>query len=365
MNKKQKQIIVGLVAVSMLALNFMVVPIKSAQALDQPTDVSDLLSDSGLNTMATSTITFTTASSTAIGDYWRVEFDSDFDMTGINVNCAWGDGDFTASTTGQQVDCVRSGSVVATASSSRIVIGNHINPNTENTYHLYFYHYASDHRLKEYADFMVAIQPEVLMHARVAATLAFEVSGVSTTTQTASGITCDDTTWADRLDFYTLNAGASTTLCHQFDVSTNASDGYILTVEQDGNMRNAAADEINSFVMSPTGTGSSTQAFTWEPPVAQLDVDYTYGHMGLHSDDADVESASGAIDFGSDTQPLYMGLNNTEVMIIMAHDGPTGSGSAAWQDNGRAMVAYTAEITALQQAGDYENTLTYICTPTY
>ncbi|MEA3449424.1 MAG: hypothetical protein U9Q85_00355 [Patescibacteria group bacterium] len=363
MNKKQKQIIVGLVAISMLSLNFMAIPIKSAQAVDQPTDVSDLLSDSGLNMMATSTITLTTASSTVSGDYWRVTFDSNFSFSGANYDCGYGDASFAASSTGTVLDCTWSGgSEVVSGSSTQIIIGNHINPNTEDIYHLYFDHYASDGRLKERADFMVAIQPHVIMHARVDATLTFDVSSIATTTVITSGVTCDNTSLPDRLDFYTLSAGASTTVCHELAVGTNASDGYIVTVEQDGNMRNAADDEINSFVMSPTGTGSSTQAYTWEPPVAQLDVDYTYGHMGIHSDDADVESASNGIDFGSASQALYMGLSGTDTMLIMHHDGPTGNTT---QNTGLASIAYTAEITALQQAGDYENTLTYICTPTY
>ena len=36
-------------------------------------------------------------------------------------------------------------------------------------------------------------------------------------------------------------------------------------------------------------------------------------------------------------------------------------GSAKMKD----LEALAAEIGAMQEAGDYENTLTYICTPTY
>jgi hypothetical protein len=361
MNRKQKQIIVSLVVISMMALNFIAFPAKEAQAFEQPTDVSDLLSDSGLNVMATSTITFTTASSTVPGDFWRVELASGFSLSGANFNCAWGDGDYAASTTGLQVDCVRSNTTVETASSTRIVIGNQTNHVTEGTYRFYLTHYASDNRVKEYAEFMVAIQPHVVMHAKVDATLTFDVSGVAALETDESGIECDLVTLPESLDFDVLNPGASTSLCHELAVGTNASDGYIVTVEQDGNMRNAANDEINSFVMSPTGTGSSTQGYTWEPPVAQLDVDYTYGHMGLHSDDEDVES-DGGVDFGTDATPLYLGFNATDPIIVLAHNGPTTN---TVQDTGFATVVYTSEITNLQQAGDYYSTLTYICTPTY
>ncbi len=362
MNRKQKQIIVGLVVISMLTVNFMATSIKDVLAFEQFTDVSDLLSDSGLSATATSTITFTTASTTVSGDFWRVTFPAGFDITSSNFECGYGDSDFTASTTGLMVDCVWTGVDISSGSSTRIIVGNHINHATEGTYRFYLEHFASNNYLKESAEFMVAIQPHVVMHAKVAATLTFDVSGVADTGTSTSGIECDVTTLPESLDFGTLADGASTTLCHELAVGTNASDGYIVTIEQDGNMRNAAADEINSFVMSPTGTGSSTQGYTWEPPVAQLDIDYTYGHMGLHSDDSNVENASGAIDFGTNVTPLYLGFAATDPIIVLAHDGPAINTT---QDSGFATVVYTSEITSLQQAGDYYSTLTYICTPTY
>jgi hypothetical protein len=46
----------------------------------------------------------------------------------------------------------------------------------------------------------------------------------------------------------------------------------------------------------------------------------------------------------------------------MYHNGPSDGLTA---DIGTTTVAYTVGITALQEAGDYSNTLTYICTPTY
>jgi hypothetical protein len=362
MNKKQKQIIVSLVAISMLALNFMASPIKDAQAFEQPTDVSNLLSDSGLNIMATSTITFTTASSTVVGDFWRVEFPAGFSLAGANFDCNNADADYAAaSSSGLLVECYRQNTTENSGTATEIEIGNQINHASEGTYRFYLTHYASDGRVKEYAEFMVAIQPHVVMHAKVAATLSFDVTGIAAAQTTNDGVECDILTTPESLDFETLADGASTTVCHSLAVGTNASDGYIVTVEQDGELRNAADDRINSFIMSPNDTGSSTQAFAWEPPVAQLDVDYTYGHMGLHSDDTDVES-DGGVDFGDGTSVLYLGFNSTDPIIVLAHNGPAIN---TLQNSGYAEVAYTAEITNLQQAGDYYSTLTYICTPTY
>lgn len=347
----------------MLATCFFAPPVKEAKAVDAFTDISDLLSDSAPNVMATSTITFTTASSTDANDYWRVVFHDDFDLSSINVECAYGDANFTASTTGQMVDCVYSGGGEAAGTSSQIIVGNHINASTTGTYLMVLEHRYDDHRLIERADFMVSIQPSVDMTARVRATLTFDITGVATTTAIAGGAEiCDRTTTPTLLDFGTLAVGASTTLCHELDVSTNASDGYIVTVEQDGNLRNANNDDINSFHTAPSGTGSSTATYTWETPVAVLDNDDTYGHMGVFSDDQDLDTLGGYLDFWDGTSETYAGLNGTEPMTIMHHDGPTPVDN---QNTGQANVAYTAEINALQQAGDYESVITYICTPTY
>ena len=47
---------------------------------------------------------------------------------------------------------------------------------------------------------------------------------------------------------------------------------------------------------------------------------------------------------------------------VMYHGGPA---DGSMQDKGSVEVAYRIQITALQEAGDYTNTLTYVATPTY
>ena len=54
--------------------------------------------------------------------------------------------------------------------------------------------------------------------------------------------------------------------------------------------------------------------------------------------------------------------NATDQVEVMYHTGPS---DGTTPDKGLTQVAYTAEISTLQEAGDYENTLTYICTPQY
>ena len=81
--------------------------------------------------------------------------------------------------------------------------------------------------------------------------------------------------------------------------------------------------------------------------------------MGLHTDDSDLNSLGGYDDFSTN---LFAGLNSTDPMPIMHHNGPSDGST---EDKGAVNVIYQAEIGSLQEAGDYENTLTYICTPTF
>ena len=84
--------------------------------------------------------------------------------------------------------------------------------------------------------------------------------------------------------------------------------------------------------------------------------------MGLTSDDTDLSSLGGYNDFYHGGDAWFAGLNNTDPMPIMHHDGPS---DGVTQDKGVANILYQVEVASLQEAGDYETTLTYVCTPTF
>jgi hypothetical protein len=218
--------------------------------------------------------------------------------------------------------------------------------------------------VKEHVYVMVAIVSSVTVTAKVTDTLNFIITGLATSTN-VNGITTTGSTSPSYIPYNTLVVGASSTLGQQLQVTTNADDGYSVTVEQDHELLSNSGSNINSFDNSPDNTGSTTP-HTWVNPAGILDAYNTYGHMGLTSDDADLASSTysgGGFPTGQDfTNSRYAGLNGTSTMIIMAHNGPADGNT---QNKGLAKVAYSILITAMQEAGDYSNTLTYICTPQY
>ncbi|RLC38048.1 hypothetical protein DRH27_03235, partial [Candidatus Falkowbacteria bacterium] len=200
---------------------------------------------------------------------------------------------------------------------------------------------------------MVYIIEDVTVTARVDSNLTFSIGGLATTT-TVNGDATTGTSATTTISFGTLDYDPAR-FGQILKVTTN-SYGFTVTVEQDGELESAAGANINSFRDSPTGTGTSTPE-AWQPPAELLGQINTYGHLGVTSED---NSLTGSTDpFGAS---LYAGFDGTTPIEVMYHNGPAdGSTDHA----GQTKVGYQIEISSLQEAGDYSNTLTYICTPTF
>ncbi|MCU0679309.1 MAG: hypothetical protein MUC28_02585 [Planctomycetes bacterium] len=355
----RKKIIILIVV--LVALYGFLPPLPQANAIDSIKDASDTISDSDLGQTATHTVDFTTTNLVGAGGYIEVAFEST-DWGTItadgNITCPGGgvasrqDGNRTAR-------CTYAGGLAT--GTLQLVIANVVNPATSSTYYLGVTNRDSGDVIRERVTVAVRIIDDVLMTARVDSTLVFNIFGTSTSAH-VGGVPCSNTSTATTTPFGTLIVGATSTVCQMLEVTTNADDGFIVTVEQDGELLSDSGSNINSFNNSQDGTGSTTPA-AWAVPRNELDNYHTYGHMGLFTDDADVEDDGGGdFDNGETGAVWFAGLNSTDPLIVFAHDGPSDGET---QSIGHTNVLYQAEIGSLQEAGDYESTLTYICTPTY
>ena len=338
--------------------------IPYAKAVDALIDVSVTLTDSDpAASVATTTIAFTTATALVSGDLLIINFDEGNNFTNLlqaNVTCPAGN--FGAPTVAsEKITCAATGAVGA--GTLEVIVTNVVNP-VAGMYRLNVYTTdAGETAMYERAEPMIAIVDNVLMTARVTSTLNFTISGTATTT-TVNGVSCDIDTSASStlLDFGVLDVGASTTICQELTVTTNADDGYSVVVYQDDEMRSDSDSTINSFDNMADGTGSSTP-HAWTAPTVIIDNYETYGHMGFTSDDLSLAAGD---TFGATTDSsLYVGFDgygSANAVEVMHHNAPADGSTV---DKGFTTVAYTAEISALQEAGDYETILTYIATPTY
>ena len=196
----------------------------------------------------------------------------------------------------------------------------------------------------------VAIVDTVLVTASVDTTFDFTVSGLATTTS-VNGTSTTGSTTATTIPFGVLTSGAVKTMAQKLDVVTNARNGFVVTVEQDGNLQSSTGADVDGFI---DGAYTDTPA-VWVAPTNNIADENTWGHWGLTSDDSDLNT-------GEFTGTKFVAASTTP-RAIFSHTGPS---DGTTQDKGTIKVGYQIEISPLQEAGDdYTTTLTYIATPTF
>ncbi len=360
MKTKRNKLFLVFTAIALIVAVYGFVPLPDrANAIDSIKDAKDTISDSDPGATATHVFSFTTGTSTPSGGTLEVTFSSSdwgtIPSTG-DITCPGGG---VASLAGGNRTAVCTYAGGTASGTKQITITNIVSPATTTTYYIQIYNKSTTETL-ERVTVAVAIIDNVLMTARVDSTLTFTISGTSTGA-TVHGVPCSNDSTATSTPFGTLTVGATSTVCQTLNVTTNADDGFTVTVEQNHELLSDSGSNINSFNNSADDTGSTTPA-AWASPNNTLDLYYTYGHMGLFSDDSDLESGTTYADFDTGGNTLFAGLNSTDPMPIFHHNGPS---DGATQNKGVAHILYQAEIGSLQEAGDYESTLTYICTPTF
>lgn len=365
--KKQKNIFIGLLVFCLISTYIFLPPVFNANAVDAITQASDLMSDTDPYRDSDHTFTFTVGTTTPAGGYWNIIFPSavgEFtNVSAANTTCGYGDANLGA-TDGVAGTVVCTATADEAATSTQVVITDVGNPETEGTFGIEIEVRDASDVLLSRVTVNVAIIEDVWMTARVDSTLDFTISGTSTGA-VVNGVTCDATTYATSTPFGTLELATPKTVCQDLSVASNAENGFNVTVWADGELTSDGGANINSFNNSPTGFGSSTIGLmsTWVSPLGILDNYNTYGHMGLTSEDNTLNWGGTPVDpFDDAGTAKYAGFNANDPIEVMYHDGPTLGTNA---DKGYTSVAYTAEIMSLQEAGDYEATLTYVCTPIY
>jgi hypothetical protein len=342
---------------------------------DSVLNASDTLTNSAPSTVSDHTIEFTTPNGMAISETITLTFDDvgdAFDLTGVLFSDVFININGLASTTAGSAGAsdwgvnVNTGTDVITltapsgqggvASSSvvEIIIGlnggsgsNQItNPAATSSYQIDI-----GGSMQDSGQVRVAIIDEVTVSASVDTTLTFSVAGVAGG-QAVNGTTTDIGSTNVTIPFGTLGINETLTLAHDLSVTTNAANGFTVTVEQADDLKNGVGDTIDGFkdgvwVDDPEA---------WASPTANISLPDTYGHWGLTSDDAVVPARTNQ--FGSNEWVS----GSTTPIAVMGAAGP-GDGTTAGQ--GLTRVGYQIEISALQEASDYSTQIRYVATPTF
>lgn len=341
----KKKLVAILSIASLLLSGGLIGPARAASL----SNASDTLSTSNLNTSANHTIAFTTTIALSTGDYFQVELPQAVfgDITTGQIACP-------ASTTANAENvytarCTATDNV--TIGAKVITFTGVTNPITAGIQTIDIGSYTVGDVINEAADVKVAIIDNVTMNANVPSTLSFAISGLASTAPAINGSNLTGDSSTTTVNFGTLEVGTSSVLGQQLTVTTNATFGYTVTVQQNNVLTNAAGATIDSFA---SGTPPAAP-IAWLNPEGTLGATSTYGHMAFTTDDANLS----ARDF---TSSKWFGFTDATPVEVMYHNGPADGST---QSVGKASVAYRVHITALQEAGDYTNELTYVATPSY
>src|SRR5690606_27107150 len=101
----------------------------------------------------------------------------------------------------------------------------------------------------------------VVVTAAVSTTFEFTVSSIDAA-ETVNGEATTVASTATTIPFGTLAAGTPVTIGQRLNVSTNAAEGFVVTVEQDGNLLSSNGADIDGFI---DGTYTDTPT-AWVPP---------------------------------------------------------------------------------------------------
>ncbi len=278
---------------------------------------------------------------------------SDLTVSGMTLvanigACAAADNVFLYATTSDTITFqLCSGATVGSGAKTVNVGGSKItNPSGAGSYVVRIFNGASD-----FADTRVAIISAVTVTAVVDTSLTFTINSVAVGT-VVNGTTTNATSTATTITFGTTTPGIPKIAAQDLRVTTNAKNGFQVTVIQNANLTSNSGADIDVFLAN-NGTGTPS---SWQAPYNTLTDENTWGHYGLMSDDADLTGGA----FGSN---LWVGNFATTTRVVFTH---ATSSDGTTQNIGMTKVAYALQVGPLQEAAtDYTNTLTYVCTPTF
>ena len=336
---------------------------------------SDTISNSAPSASAVHVIQFTMPNGMSSGQTFEVRFQSGFDLTGLNVSdismTVDGNPTTTAASPGASVWGVATGSptgqdITFTAPSSYgvassgvlvLTIGSStntaiVNPSATSSYTIDIGGGAST--AQDSGQLRVAIIDTITVSATINATLSFSVAGLGNGAS-VNGTSTTGTSTNTTLPFGTISSGNIYTLGQRLNVSTNAANGYTVTVEETGAFQSSA----NGATIDGFADGADTYTPTaWTAPSGQYDNPDTFGHWGLTSTDG-TTSRSAPDEFDSNE----WAAPSTTPIVIMGHTGPA---DGITDGVGSTTVGYQVQITALQEAAtDYATTLRYVATPVF
>ena len=365
----------AIVAFAIILWSLGVPSLRFAEAANVTT-FSDTLSDSAPSAVSNHTIEFVTPTGLVGGELISITFPAEFtgiaglDFNDLDLSVNGSDEDLAAAAattdwgvnaSGPVIDIESGTDTIGAGATVTIEIGTNAtngatgdtqitNPATSTSYEI-----EVDVAGNDTGSTRVAIVDTVTVSASVDTLFTFEVTGVTSGTLVNTADSTGGDTTATEIPFGELLADTASTAAQNLEVSTNAANGFVVTVQTDQQLSSANGADIDGF---RNGNYDATPV-AWESPGVTPGNENEYGHWGISSSDTTLTAGLSDLYSGGDS---FVSASTTPVEVFR-HDG-SSDGSVAGE--GTAQVIYKVEISALQEAAnDYTATLTYVATPVF
>ncbi len=224
------------------------------------------------------------------------------------------------------------------------------------TYSYYVEHLNSSNTVIDQTQGKIAVVESVRITAQVEPSIEFEIDGVNSSA-TACGVTTDVGTSAPYVAFGTLEISNFIDAAQKLKAATNASSGYSVTAEEANEMRLIGSTGPIAGTTIPD-TGCDTGACTESSGVGWTDA--TNNGLGYSLDN--VTGTPASFEYSDDASGFlarqFSNIGNGETAYeIMSNNAPTNTEEV--------YVCYRITVSATQQPGSYENSVTYIATANF
>ncbi|MBU1663340.1 hypothetical protein KJ627_03850 [Patescibacteria group bacterium] len=365
-----------IIIVLLLQVVFVIMPVKANQLLS----VSDTMSRLKMGVLANHTIQFTTSSGIAAGETITIAFPAGFnlgtvDYTDIDLkddaaeielgaaatSTVWG----VATSTGNIITFTNGITAVDADSAIEIEIGTNAAWQTAGNAQISNPNVVGSQIIRIAGTFgdtatlavVILDDDQVIVTATVLGGLTFSIAPLATSTvlggsDSASTNSVQAAT-TSTLPFGEQTIGQGTVLGQQVIVSTNANNGYIVTLQQNQDLGSGANDIDDFFATNavPQKWENTTHPTSTVPSVDT-------GWFGYTTADDSLSIGSPArFGSGTDRADYWAGLTATSTAYEIAYN------DSVVIDGETTNVGFKLEINAYQPAGYYSGTvLTYICT---
>ncbi len=190
----------------------------------------------------------------------------------------------------------------------------------------------------------------IAVSATVDSTFTFTVAGVSSG-GSVNGATLDITTGAATVPFATLSSATPKVGAHDLTVSTNANNGYTVTVK-------ALADPplVDGSKNIDKYSGTNASPTTWSSPAGTTPNTNT-GYFGYTTNDSTLGTGT-ADRFTSSGGNKWAGPTTSPLEVMYGAGSTAGAGDTA-------RVGWQAEVNTYQPNGGYTGTVILVATPTF